>query len=391
MSATRLDSFGRVDRADAFTVDFEGRAVPAFRGDTVASALLAAGERVVAHSVLLGRPRGIVSAGAEEPSALIQVDLPFPEPMLLATTVEAVPGLGISMLCGQGRLSRAVDPAAYDAIHRHCDVAVVGAGPAGLAAAVTAGAAGARVLLLDDRPQPGGLLLSDAETRWAATQLARLTAMGNVEVLDRTTVTGYYDDNYLVAVQRRNDHETVELDPTHARQRIWRIRAAEVVLATGAHERPVVFPGNDVPGVMLAEAVREYLLRYGVLVGRRVVLFTAHDDAYRVAVDLLIAGAEVTVVDPRPADRAGELLPRALPDGALHTGAVVVGTDTDENGTLAAVQIRRPDGTVETVPCEVLAVSGGWNPAGQLFSQSGGKLCWDGDLAAFVPGGAGQR
>lgn len=391
MSGTRLDGFGRVDRTETFTVDFEGRPVPAFRGDTVASALLAAGERVVAHSVLLGRPRGIVAAGAEEPSALIQVDLPFPEPMLLATTVEAVPGLGVSTLYGQGRLSRAVDPAAYDAVHHHCDVAIVGAGPAGLAAAVTAGAAGARVLLLDDRPRVGGSLLSDAETRWAATQLDRLRAMPNVVVATRTMVTGYYDDNYLVAVQRRNDHETAELDPTHARQRIWRIRAAEVVLATGAHERPIVFPGNDVPGVMLAEAVRDYLLRYGVLVAHRVVLFTAHDDAYRVAVDLLAAGAQVTVVDARPTDRAGELLPGHLPDRTLFAGAVVVGTETDDLGTLAAVWIRCADGTVESVPCEVLAVSGGWNPAGQLFSQSGGKLRWDADLAAFVPGAATQR
>ncbi len=391
MTAARLDDRGRVDRDTAFDITFDGRTVPAFRGDTVASALLAAGERVVAHSVLLGRPRGVVAAGAEEPSALIQVDEPFPEPMLLATTVEAVPGLGISTLHGQGRLARATDPAAYDALHHHCDVAVIGAGPAGLAAAVTAGATGARVLLLDDRPTPGGMLLSDAETRWAAMQIERLRAMPDVEVLDRTMVTGYYDDNYLVAVQRRHDHEAAELDPTSARQRIWRIRAAEVVLATGAHERPVVFPGNDVPGVMLAEAVREYLLRYGVLVARDVVLFTAHDDAYRVAVDLLAAGARVTVVDARPSDRAGELLPVSLPVGALYSGAVVVGTETDDDGTLSAAVVRAADGTLRTVPCTVLAVSGGWNPAGQLFSQSGGTLGWDADLAAFVPGRPTQR
>ncbi len=387
MSGSRVDGVGRVDRTETFTIDFEGRPVPAHRGDTVASALLAAGERIVAHSVLLGRPRGVVSAGAEEPSALIQVDLPFPEPMLLATTVEAVPGLAVSTLYGQGRLSRAVDPAAYDAVHRHCDVAVVGAGPAGLAAAVAAGSVGARVLLLDDRPQVGGAMLSDAETRWAAAQTARLQQMPGVTVLNRTMVTGYYDDNYLIAVQRRNDHETAELDPTHARQRIWRIRAAEVVLATGGHERPIVFPGNDVPGVMLAEAVREYLLRYGVLVGHRVVLFTTHDDAYRLASDLADAGAAVTVVDPRP----GDLHAGATAAHTVLRGAVVVGTETDADGVLSAVLLRGADETVRTVPCDVLAVSGGWNPAGQLFSQSGGKLGWDANRMAFVPGTATQR
>ncbi|MTD15329.1 FAD-dependent oxidoreductase [Nakamurella sp. YIM 132087] len=386
MTSSRLASGGRIDRATPLDVSFDGTPLQAYAGDTLASALLASGIRTVARSVMLGRPRGITSAGVEESTALVQVDKPFPEPMLTATTVPAVDGLAASSIWGQGRLAEDPDPATYDAVHHHCEVAVIGAGPAGLAAAVAAASTGARVLLLDDRPLPGGSLLTEAGVAWAEGLAAALGALPNVTYLPSTTVTGYYDDNYLIAVQRF----TEPLAPV--RERVRRIRAAEVVLATGAHERPVVFAGNDAPGVMLAGAVREYLLRYGVLAGERVVLFTTHDDAYPVAGDLLAAGAQVVVVDPRtPPEQSTDVPLPPVPTGTVLAGSVVTGTVTDEAGELVAVRVRTHSGAAVELPADVLAVSGGWNPAVHLYSQAGGKLEFSDTAGAFVPAGGGRH
>ena len=391
MTASRLRSGGRIDRSTTLDVTFDGQPLAAHPGDTLASALLASGVQTVAHSVMLGRPRGIFAAGAEEPCAVIQIEKPFPEPMLTATTVEAFDGLAASSLYGQGRLAHDPDPATYDAVHHHCEVAVIGAGPAGLSAALTAAISGARVLLVDERPEAGGALVTDLEMAWATSMVERLNTFPHVVRLQSTTVTGYYDANYLVAVQRKADFATTAL-----RQRIWRIRAAEVVLATGGHERPIVFADNDVPGVMLAESVREYLYRYGVLAGERIVLFTTHDDAYRVGGDLLAAGAHVVIVDPRvPATQAADV-PDSISEGKLHTGtvlagSVVTGTRTDANGALSAVSVKAADGETYWLPADLLAVSGGWNPAVHLYSQAGGRLAFDQDLGSFVPAGSKQR
>ncbi len=388
MTASRLGSGGRIDRNTLLDITFDGATLPAHPGDTLASALLAADRRIVAHSVHLGRPRGVISAGAEEPTALIQVERPFPEPMLTATTVEAVDGLAASSISGRGRLAVDSDVATYDAVHHHCAVAVVGAGPAGLAAAIAAARTGARVLLVDERPAPGGALLTDTEMNWAAGLSAQLAGMPNVTQLQHTTVAGYYDDNFLIAVQRFGSGAAAPV-----RERVWRIRAAEVVLATGAHERPIVFGGNDVPGVMLAESVRSYLLRHGVLAGSQVVLFTAHDDAYRVAGDLLAAGAHVVIVDPRAPDGRSHDTPTApLPTGTVLTGCVVTETRTDAAGVLTGVRVLHREQKREfDVPADLLAVSGGWNPAVHLYSQAGGRLTFDDALGAFVPTGTRQR
>src|SRR6478609_7581049 len=220
------------------------------------------------------RPRGIGSAGSEEPTGIAGIVAPYSEPLTTMTTVEAVDGLRAVSLRGRGRLVDDHDPAAYDTLYRHCEVAVVGAGPAGLAAALAAGATGARVLVLDERPEVGGALLTDAEVAWARGISARLAALTNVTVLTRSVVIGRYDANYLIAVQRLG--AAPDPGPGAVRERVHRIRAAEVVLATGALERPIIFAGNDLPGVVAAESVRGYLHRFGVLVGRRVVLFTTH-------------------------------------------------------------------------------------------------------------------
>jgi sarcosine oxidase subunit alpha len=211
MTSSRLASGGRVDRSKPLDVTFDGVPLNAFAGDTLASALLATGVAVTAHSVLLGRPRGIMAAGVEEPSAVVQIEKPFPDPMLAAPTVEVVDGMAARSIYGQGRLADENewpdgDPHAYDAIHSHCEVAIVGAGPAGLAAALTAGRSGVRVLLVDERPEPGGSLLTKVETDWAADMVREIAGLSNVVHLQRTTVTGYYDDNFLIAVERRTDH-----------------------------------------------------------------------------------------------------------------------------------------------------------------------------------------
>lgn len=198
---------GRIDRDTLLTFTFDGVRYQGHRGDTLASALLANGVIQAGTSIKLGRPRGIFSAGAEEPNAVIQIEEPFPEPMLPATTVELYDGLVASSLPGQGRLATAPDPARYDAVHAHCDLLVVGAGPAGLAAAAAAANSGARVILADDQPEPGGSLLGTAEhLDWVAGTAALLDAAPEVRVLRRTTVFGYYDDNHLLAVERRTDH-----------------------------------------------------------------------------------------------------------------------------------------------------------------------------------------
>jgi sarcosine oxidase subunit alpha len=383
----RLPTGGRIDRARRLDVTFDGDPVPAHPGDTLASALLAAGRLVVGRSVLRGRPRGIGTAGSEEPTGIAGIVAPYSEPLATTTTVEAVDGLRAVGLQGQGRLVDEPDPAGYDSLYQHCEVAVVGAGPAGLAAALAAGATGARVLLLDERSEVGGGLLTDTEMGWAQGIAARLRARPNVSVLTRTVVVGRYDANYLVAVQRFG----VAPDPAPGavRERVHRIRAAEVVLATGALERPVVFAGNDLPGVMAAEAARAYLHRFGVLVGRRVVLFTTHDDAYRVAGDLIAGGAHVLTVDPRTPDGDPTPTPAEhLSSGSVLHGWVVAQASADPDGVVGGVLVRRlADGATARLEADLIAVSGGWNPVTQLYSQAGGALVYDESVGAFVATG----
>ncbi len=342
----RVAGYGRVDRAVDMKFSFDGVQYLGHPGDTLASALLANDVVQVSTSVALGRPRGVMAAGVDEASALVQIDASFPEPMLTATTVELFDGLVAHGLPGRGALAATDDPARYDSVHAHCDVLVVGAGPAGLAAAHDAAADARRVLLVDDQPELGGSALATA----AGPDLPDLTA---VRVLTRTTAFGWYEDNLVLALEKRPESATT-------RQRIHRIRAGEVVVATGAHERPIAFANNDLPGVMLAGAARTYLRRYGVLVGDEVVVFTAHDGTADVVDDLRAAGAHVRVIDVR--------------DGVCVAEAL---------GTDRVTGVRLSTG--ETMACDALLVSGGWNPAAQLYSQARGTLAWDDEIAALRP------
>ncbi|WP_128803811.1 MULTISPECIES: sarcosine oxidase subunit delta family protein [unclassified Streptomyces] len=368
------------------TFTFDGAEYQGREGDTLASALLANGVIQAATSIKLGRPRGIFSAGAEEPNAVIQIEEPFPEPMLPATTVELYDGLVATSLPGQGRLATEPDPARYDAVHDHCDVLIVGAGPAGLAAAAAAARSGARVILADDQPELGGSLLGTGELpTWVSETTRLLTTSPDIRVLHRTTVFGYYDDNHLLAVERRTNHLGAAAPPNVARERVHRIRARRVVLATGAHERSLAFADNDRPGVMLAHSARTYVNRYGVLPGRRAVVFTTNDSAYAAALDLAAAGVEIAaIVDTR--DDAGEWAERARTAGIeVLPGHAVTGTDGDTRLTSVTVSTYGRTEKQREFTADLLLVSGGWNPVAHLFSQAGGRLRHEETLGTFVP------
>lgn len=397
---------GSIDRTTPVHFTVDGQEHAGYAGDTLASALLAAGRIHCGDSMYLGRPRGIMSAGVEEPNALVKVaartGADVDESMLPATTVELTDGLQASYLRGLGQLDPRKDEAVYDHKHVHTDVLVVGAGPAGLAAAREAAKSGARVILMDEQPEAGGSLLSGRDDvvdglparDWVARTLAALEAEPEVTVLHRTTAFGNYDANYVVAVQRRTGHLAEAPGPGVSRERIWHVRAQQIVLATGAHERPVVFANNDRPGVMLAGSVRTYLNRYAVAAGTSVVVATTNDSAYDLVADLAAAGVRVAaVVDSRP-ELHGRAADIASSTGVrLFTGSAVVDTaGGGEHGRISAVTISgldgagTPAGPTTTVDTDLLAVSGGWTPVVHLHSQRQGKLTWDERLAAFVPG-----
>ena len=396
MSNFRLDEGGRIDRDRPVRFRFDGADLQGLAGDTLASALLANGIHRVGTSIKHGRPRGIVAAGPEEPTAVVQVERPFPEPVLPAPTVELSEGLEATGLPGKGRLADEEDPAAYDAMHAHCDVLVVGGGPAGLAAARAAARSGARVVLTDADTELGGTLLGRREDldgfpaqRWIDRTTAYLDRCEDVRILRRTTVFGYYEDNYLVAVEHRGESAS-------SRQRVWHLRAGEVVLATGAHERPLVFAGNDRPGTMLAGAAQTYLHRYAVAAGSRAVVFTTNDSAYAAAVDLHDSGVEIAgVVDARdvvPTYWASLCVERGI---RVHPATAVVSTSGIERVSSAHLASLPGDDAEshdvrKVLRCDLLLVSGGWNPAVHLHSQAGGSLRFAEALGAFVPDGSAQ-
>jgi sarcosine oxidase subunit alpha len=391
----RTPAGGRIDRSSQYEFTFDGRIYTGYPGDTLASALLSHGVHKIATSVKLGRPRGISAAWAEDTGGLVQIEAPFPEPMLLASTVELHDGLAARGIPGQGRLADIADSARYDAMHTHTDVLVVGAGPAGLMAALTAARAGARVVLVDEQSEAGGSLLGStdrigaaAATEWVRAAVTELATYPEVRHLQRTTAFGHYDDGFMLALERRTDHLGAAAPAGLSRQRVWRIRARHVLVATGAHERPIVFADNDLPGIMLAHSARTFLHRYGVIVGHTTVAFTANDSAYAAAFDLADAGVQIAmVVDARA--QVPDVLRRGCDRRGIpvRAGAAVTGTRGDDRVTQALVADFDGVnvGVGEAVSCDTLLVSGGWNPAVHLFSQARGTLRYDSALGGFVP------
>ncbi|MER8474241.1 sarcosine oxidase subunit alpha family protein [Mesorhizobium sp. M1328] len=437
----RLHEGGRIDRSQRIEFIFDDKALAGFRGDTLASALLANGIGLVGRSFKYHRPRGIYSAGPEEPNALVTVGTASRrEPNLPATTVELADGLVaesqnrwpslkfdiqsvnglfapflsagfyyktfmgptrrawmfyehfIRKAAGLGRAGEEPDPDRYEVRHLFADVAVIGAGPAGVSAALAAGEAGARVILVEQEFLAGGALLSkpaDGEAQaWLSETLARLADMPNVSVMTRTTAFGAYDSNVLGLVER---HGSATTDPAkgEARQMMALLRAKTIVYATGSIERPLTFANNDRPGIMLASAARTYLNRFAVLAGTRVMVATDNDSAYSAAFDLAAAGAEVTIADSR-AEPTRELLEQVRRRGiAVRTKSLI--SNALGRHTVRAITLSEPGGTA-TVECDLVAVSGGWSPTVHLTSHLGVKPVYREDIRAFVPGklGAGQ-
>lgn len=409
MSSVRLDakiSAGNgLDRSKKITFTVDGLQYTGLSGDTVASALLANGRVDCGASMYRSRPRGVMSAGTEEPNALITVKArnaqQVDESMLQATTTQISEGMKVSHLNGLGTLDPNTDQSLYDHKYVHTDVLIIGAGPAGLAAAREAAKTGARTMLIDDQPAPCGSLLSAQgevidqlpALEWANSTLQRLSTAEEFTYLRRTTAFGSYDANYVIALQRRTDHLPQGNYAGVSRERVWHIRAGQVILATGAHERPIVFRNNDRPGIMLANAVRSYLNRYAVSAGKNVVIATTNDSVYSLANELQQAGTNVVaIIDSRP-ELSAIASSMSIKTGIrIISGSAVV--DSEGQGPeqrISKVTVAKLDeqgeldGGIEEIFTDLLAISGGYSPVVHLHSQRQGKIRFDQELAAFVP------
>ncbi|MCH8166742.1 MAG: sarcosine oxidase subunit alpha family protein [Proteobacteria bacterium] len=443
MSGYRLAQGGIVDRARPLGFTWDGRAMQGLAGDTLASALIANGERIVARSFKYHRPRGVMSAGPEEGGALVTVGAgPRREPNAKATQVELCQGLVaggqnawpnvrfdlgrvndlfgrflaagfyyktfiglgrgtaqwmffekfIRKAAGMGTASREPDPDSYDIVHDHCDLLVIGSGPAGLAAAELAASHGLDVMLVEQDFALGGALLASTETiedqPAAAWLSARLAALKDVRILPRTTAFGLYDTNVVGLYQRVTDHIS-SADPALPRGNFRIVRPARIILATGAIERPVAFGDNDRPGVMLAGAMATYVNRFGVAPGRRAVIAGNGDSVYNDAIALARAGIATTLLDAR------EIAPPELAQAATAAGVEVrsgyLPVEVQGRSSVNGLQIGRParDGHIRperALPCDCIGISGGWSPALHLLSHRGARPVWNAEMACFLPG-----
>ncbi len=443
----RLADGGRIDRSHPLQFRFNDKILQGFAGDTLASALLANGVDIVNRSFKYGRPRGIVAAGAEEPNAIVQLgsNEASQVPNVRATQQALYDGLvasstngwpsaerdlmgGVGKMLGRfmppgfyyktfmkpasmwmtwekyirkgaglGRSPKARDPDRYDHLNQHCDVLIVGAGPTGLAAALAAGRSGVRVILVDEQEEMGGSLLDSRErlngcdaARWVAETLAELATLDNVQLLPRTTATGRHDHNFVTLLERRTDHLGETAAGHQARLRLHRVRARRVVLASGAHERPLVYAGNDIPGNFVAGAISTYIHRYGVVPGQKLILSTSNDRAYCAALDWLDAGREVVAIVDGREKPDGELVAQARARGIrIISGSAVI--EAQGGSRVKRVRIARIDsasfrvvGQAETLDCDTVASSGGYSPVIHLAVHTGGRPVWNDEVAGFV-------
>jgi heterotetrameric sarcosine oxidase alpha subunit len=432
---SRLASGGLIDRSQPLGFTFDGKSYSGFEGDTLASALVANDIRLVGRSFKYHRPRGLLTASGEEPNGIVTLRSgAYAEPNTRATTAWLYAGLEatsqnrwpslafdamainqllapifvagfyyktfmwpakfweklyeplIRRAAGLGALSGLPDPDTYDRMHAFCDVLVIGAGPAGLAAALVAGRSGRRVIIASDDARLGGRLLSERQgidgqsgETWARAAEAELTSLDNVTVLARTLVFGVYDDREYGAVERLTDH--LASSDGKPRQRLWKIEARRAILATGAIERPLVFGGNDRPGVMMASAISSYVNRYAAGPGKNATIFTTTDSGWQTATDLVAAGVHVAaVVDPR------SVLPRqarALADAGIEclAGAVI----RDVHGShVRGVTVELADGKTRKIDTDLLGMSGGWNPSIGIASNLGARPIWSDALSTFL-------
>ena len=446
----RLDKEGYINRKKSISFKFNGKKYFGYQGDTLASALLANGIHLVGRSFKYHRPRGFIGSKEDEPNAKVQLyDGAKTEPNAVATEVELVEGLVaksqncwpsvsfdlgainnflskffpagfyyktfmwpksfwykiyepiIRKTAGLGVAPLKPDPDRYEHKFEHCDVLIVGSGPSGLGSAVAAAKNGARVILAEDKSQFGGSLLTDQVTignktgkEWADETIEKLKSMPNVIVKNRSQVFGYYDHNMMVMFERTKDH--IESPSEYIpRQKLWYIRAKEVVVSTGSIERPLVFGNNDRPGILLASAAKEYIKKYGVLIGKKPIIFTNNDSAYDTAIEFKKNGVSPLVVDVRK-DSESTIVKESKDLGInIKFSHAVANTKGYLRVNLATVGKLSNDRSgyenLENIPCDCICISGNWTPTVHLSSQSGNKLKFDEIISAFIPNQSRQN
>jgi sarcosine oxidase subunit alpha len=439
--STRLANHGRlINRSKAIKFTFNGKVMTGFEGDSLAASLLANDQMLMGRSFKYHRPRGVVASGGEEPNALMNLGAEGHfEPNARATTTETFDGLTatsqnhfpslefdvgainsklarflpagfyykmfihprsfwkhvyepiIRKSAGLGRAPKARDSDKYEHYYHFCEVMIVGGGIAGLQAAKSAAATGVRVLLVEQTAHWGGRAPVDGATidgisaeDWVHETVVALSACENVVIRHRTQGAGVYDHGYALAYERIADHTPGDGRPRH---RLWRVRCKQIITATGAIERPLSFAGNDIPGVMLASAVRDYVVNYAVSPGDRTVVVTNNDDAYRTALRLKKAGLDVPVILDARAEGGGVLMAEAIAVGIrVELGRGIAKVIGSKRVTGVQICAQAGEGAVlEEIGCDVVAMSGGWSPVVHLWSHCGGKLFWDVDQAMFRP------
>ncbi|UWQ91836.1 sarcosine oxidase subunit alpha family protein [Rhodobacteraceae bacterium M382] len=434
MTQSNRLSGGLIDRSKVMNFTFDGKKFQGFEGDTLSSALLANNVRLMGRSFKYHRPRGPLTSGSEEPNALVELrNGGRQEPNTRATVAELYDGMEansqnrwpslerdfmsindrfsnfltagfyyktfmwpaafwervyepiIRKAAGLGSVSREDDPDSYDKGFLHCDLLIIGAGPSGLAAALTAGRTGAQVILAEEDFILGGRLNAETQglgdmsgAEWVASAQAELAGLDNVRIMPRTTIVGAYDHGVYSALEKVSDH-VIAPETGKARQILWRIYSKRAILSAGATERPIAFENNDRPGIMLAGAVRAYANRWAAAPGEYAAVFTNNDDGHRTAVDLMAKGVKITAVIDTRADAP------SISGAEVLAGAQVI--DTKGRLGLEWATVRLANGTTRDVRCDVLAVSGGWNPNVHLTCHQRGKPAWREDIAAFIPAG----
>ncbi len=445
----RLSTGGRIDRSKPLMFTYDGRRLMGYQGDTLASALLANGVNIVGRSFKYSRARGIMTAGVEEPNAIMQIGATeaTQTPNIKATEQTLYEGLVckpvngwpsvdfdamglvgkvgghlmspgfyyktfmwpksqwenyeklIRKAAGLGRSPKLPDVDRYDHMNHHVDVLVVGAGPTGLTAALSAARQGARVMIADERAEPGGALLFSKDTidgqpamLWVDKVVAELKGMQNVTVLSRATVSGYHDHNFLTISERRSEHLGDKAPANMTRQRLHKVRSGSVVLATGAHERPLVFGNNDLPGCMVASSLSHYINRFAVVPGNRLVVMTSNDSGYQCALDWADAGREVVAIVDTRREPDGAITDTARQRGIkVITGSAVIEACGRKRVTGAIVTPINEAATFVTgdsqlLVCDTIASSGGWSPVVHLSCHTGSRPVWSEEILGFVPG-----
>ena len=448
----RLESGEGINQTEKISFKFNGKTLFGYKGDSLASALLANGIHLIGRSFKYHRPRGILSSGSEEPNALVQIikdkDKAKTDPNVRATQIEIYEGLEaqsqncwpnvkfdigeinsifssilpagfyyktfmwpsklwrkyeyfIRKSAGLGKSPTEKDPDKYDHKYYHCDVLIVGGGPAGITAALMAAKSGNKILLVDEKPEFGKNLLSSSKenikindlspAEWIKVKRKELLNFKNIKTLNRTTVSAYHNYNYLIMMQSLTDHLSENEKKGKIRQRLWKVRAKKVILATGSIERPLVFDGNDRPGIMLSSAVKKYLNFYGVKCGNKIIIFTNNDSAYETAIELHNKNLKVQAIVDIREESSGDL-PKKCNELGLKIywkHAIVSSSGYTKVKNVSVMKLSKDNSVVIgkkiNIKCDSVAMSGGWTPAVHLFTQSGGKLDFNNQNFCFYP------